>query len=219
MPTPRPGQPGRYEIHPYDGMPAAGGGRKPGQVVDRASLPGVSGRGSALILAGLLLLTALVVPLAVHRALWINAEAVLLVWFGIWTVALGWLGYHGRGVERDWGAYEPLWNIDGSSGGRGRSWGDGIPALDLGSADLGEGCLGIIVGLMVLVAVVLVVGWLVPLVAVGLYATMHALLDRVGRRAAETRGDLGAALVRAVAWSAAYTVPLALAVLALHVAR
>jgi hypothetical protein len=217
MPTSRPGQPVRYEVHPPDQRPVRGPGEQNRSAAAGARIPGVSGRGSALVLAGLFVLTALALPLALHRALWVNAEAVLLAWFGIWTAALAWLGYSGRGVERDWGDYRPLWHFGGSSGGHG--WASALSSADLSGLDAGEGCLGMLVAIVVVVVAAIVLGWLVPLIAVGLYATVRALLNSVGRHAEATRGHLLPALAYGAAWAAIYTAPLALAVLALHLAQ
>jgi hypothetical protein len=174
------------------------------------SLRGVSGRRSALVLGALLVGSGVLVPLALHRALWVDAEAVIGAWFVIWTIALAWLGYAGRAVEHDWG---------GDDSDHSPRWPDGIWALDLGGADVGEGCAGLIIGLLVLVVAAIVLSWLVPIVALVLYAMVQALLNRVGEHAEETRGRLVPALRTAVLWAAVYTAPLALAVWALHVAQ
>jgi hypothetical protein len=103
----------------------------------KARLPGISGRWSALALLGLFAVSAVVVPLVLHRALWVEAEAVIAAWFVIWTGALTWLGYAGRSVAADWGPYRSLWSrMRGGSGGAADSGGSsgGFDLAWLGTA-------------------------------------------------------------------------------------
>lgn len=175
---------------------------------------GVSGRGSALVVGGLLLLAAVLLPLVVRRAMWLDAEAALVGWFVIWTGALWWLGYHGRPVERDWPDYAPLW---GDRKHRGSSGWDALGGLDFGGLDAGDGCAGLLIGLVLLAFAVILFGFLVPLLAVVLFTVMRALLGQAGRYADRVEGRALAALAVAAGWAAVYTVPLAIAVWALHV--
>ena len=180
------------------------------------ALSGVSGRRSALVLLALLVGSGVLVPLALHRALWVDAEAVLGAWFVIWTIALEWLGVAGRAVERDW---DDGHDRRGSGGDHSFGCGNGLGAIDLGGTDLGEGCAGPIFGLLVIVVAAIVLSWLVPIMALVLYAAVRALLNRVGDHAEATRGRLVPALRNAALWAGVYTAPLALGVWALHVAQ
>jgi hypothetical protein len=197
----------------------------------RAGLPGISGRWSALVLLGLFIASAVLVPIALHRSLWVEAEVVLALWFLIWTVALTWLGYAGRAVEQDWGPYRNLWERLGrqgrAPGDRAAEgdpwWSAGWSFPDFGSVDAGaggEGCLMAIVALLVIavagVVLYFTIGWVVPAVAFALYALVRSILNRVGDHSDETRGDSVRALTRGVLWAAIYTGPLTIVVWAIH---
>jgi len=186
----------------------------------RARLPGVSGRWSALVLMGLFGTSAIVVPLTLHRALWVEAEAVIVVWFTIWVVALTWLAYSGRSVEQDWGPYQSLWDrLKARTGSSPLNYWSG--AVNLPSDGGGEGCLTLLLTVIAVVLILLLlyltIGWVVPFVAIILYALLRAMLNRVTDRAEETKGNLPAALVGGVFWALLYTGPLALVVWAIHV--
>lgn len=201
---PRSYEPLSYDSPPVPDLPdSAPSGRR-----------AVSGRRTALIVGALLLLAAVAAPLVLRRALWLNVEAVLVLWFLVWTGALWWLGYHGRFVRRDWPGYEPLWDRrdkDSSS-----MW-SGLGDIGFSAADLGEGCFGALIVLLLVLAAAFVVGWVVPLLAFLLFTVMRVLLSQAGHRARRVRGRLGASLLVAAGWAAVYTVPLAIAVWALHV--
>jgi hypothetical protein len=165
--------------------------------------------------------SAIVVPLVFHRALWLEAEAVIAAWFVIWAVSLTWLGYSGRRVKRDWGPYRSLWDRLGFRTGSSRSggsWGDiGGGWGDIGGEGCGSAILVMIVVGLILLVLYFTIGWVVPFVAVVLYTLVRAMLNRVGERAGETRGKLPLALARGIFWAAVYTGPLALGVWAIHV--
>jgi hypothetical protein len=165
------------------------------------------------VVGGALLAATVLAPLVLRKGAWLDAEAVLVLWFAIWTGAMWWLGYHGRRVHRDWPDYEPLWDLDGKRGSSG--WAV-LGSFDWSAADLGEGCLGILVVFSVAVVLAVLVGWLVPLLAVALFTVMRALLNQASVRAHRVRGRLLASLAMAAGWAAVYTVPLAIAVWALH---
>ncbi|MFN8632082.1 MAG: hypothetical protein U0838_17705 [Chloroflexota bacterium] len=206
---PRPFEPLAYDAPPADeASPAAANDPSPPEPV--------SGRGTALAIGAVLLLAAVAIPLLLHRAAWLEAEAIFAAWFAIWTAALWWFGYHGRPIERDWPDYAPLWGGDGK-GERGNStaW-PALDALDLGGLDLGEGIGAIVLVLIVALIGVFVIGWLIPLLAVVLFTVMRALLGQSGRFAERVRGRVLASLAVAVGWAAIYTAPLAVAVWALH---
>ena len=176
----------------------------------RTALPGVSGRMSALALVTLFVGSSIVVPIALHRVRWVEAEAVLAVWFIIWAVGLTWLGHSGRTVERDWGPYRPLLNLSSDSG----RW----LGSDFGSSGGSDaGCAALIVGLLIVLALLLAIDWGIPFVVIVLYQIVYMMLNRVGRRAHETKGNLALALGRGVFWAAIFTGPLALAVWAIHI--
>ena len=94
----------------------------------RARLPGVSGRSSAIFLLVLFVAVAVVLPLALHRSAWVEAEIVVAAWFVIWTVVLTWLGYSGRTVDEDWGGFRRPRRLFGRGGGIGRP-GAALPSM------------------------------------------------------------------------------------------
>lgn len=192
---------------------------------------------SAVALLVLLLAAGVVLPLALHRSAWGEAEAVVGAWFLIWTAVLTWLGYTGRTVEQDWAPFRNPRRLFGR--GAGRIDADIAPFLDLGNLpiadvdvggdDGGLGCLGAIVaGIVVIVAIAALValvallyftiGYVIPLVAIGLYTLVRAMLNQVAARGHVTRGNLALPLARGAIWAALYTAPVAVAIWLLHVA-
>jgi hypothetical protein len=185
----------------------------------RARLPGVSGRTSAIVLLVLFVVVAVVLPLALHRSAWVEAEIVVLAWFAIWTAVLAWMGYGGRSVEKDWTPFVAPRRGSSSGGG---SFGDGgwsFPTL--GDGDLGTDILGALVAIVLIAALAVLlyftIGYLIPLVAIGLYTLVRTMLNQVAARGPGTQGDLAGSLGRAVVWAAIYTAPLALLIWLVHV--
>ncbi len=196
-----------------------------------ARLPGVSGVWSAVALLVLLVAAAVVLPLALHRSAWVEAEIVVGAWFVIWTAALTWLGYTGRTVEQDWEPFRPR-RLFGRGGGIDShsvpyfdASGLTVPDLDMGGDGGGLGCLGAIVAGFLAVAVLaallalfyFTIGYVIPLVAIGLYTLVRAMLNHVAARGHVPRGDLATSLARGATWAGAYTAPIAVAIWLLHV--
>lgn len=207
------------------------------EAAGRARLPGVSGAWSATALLVLFVAVAVILPLALHRSAWVEAEIVVAAWFAIWTAVLTWLGHTGRTVEQDWAPFRRPRRLFGRGGGPTGGSGalDGLPYVDLsgvGIPDLsggdgdGLGCLGAIVAgfiaIAALAALIVVlyftIGYLIPLVAIGLYTLVRAMLNHVAARGHVTRGDLALSFARGAIWAALYTAPIALAIWLLHVA-
>jgi hypothetical protein len=205
----------------------------------RARLPGVSGRSSAVILLILFVAVAVVLPLALHRSAWVEAEIVVAAWFVIWTAVLTWLGYSGRTVDDDWGGFHRPRRLFGRSGGSSDGSPlpvDVVPYVDLGGIDLpdfdggsddgGLGCLGVIaasavvIGAVAAVVVLLyfTIGYVIPLVALALYTIVRAMLNRVAARGHVTQGNLALSIARGAVWAAVFTAPLAIAIWLLHLA-
>ncbi len=66
------------------------------------SLPLVSGKSSAFVLLGALVLSALAIPLGAKLPVWVEFEIVLAVWWAAWVATLAHLLYHGRRVSDDY---------------------------------------------------------------------------------------------------------------------
>lgn len=206
----------------------------------RARLPGVSGRWSALLILVLFIAVAIVLPLALHRSAWVEAEIVVGAWFLIWTAVLAWLGYAGRTVDEDWGQFRPPRRLFGRGRAKGRDVAtsalDATPYVDLSGIDLpdfdggsdggGLGCLGAILAVVVAIAAVaaivallyFTIGYAIPLIVIALYTIVRAMLNHVAARGHLTQGNLPASLARGAFWAAVYTAPLAVAILLLHLA-
>jgi hypothetical protein len=222
---------------PRRGEPVANRLAGMAEVGGRASLPGVSGRWSAILLLILFIGVAVVLPLALHRSAWVEAEIVVAAWFVIWTAALTWLGYSGRAVDEDWGGFRRPRRLFGRGGGLNRGSSlptDALPYVDLSGVDLpdgggdggGLGCLGVILASAVAIAAVaaivvlldFTIGYVIPLVALALYTIVRAMLNHVAARGHVTRGNLALSFARGATWAAVYTAPLAVAIWLLHVA-
>jgi len=224
---------------PGAGRPVANRLAAMADVGGRARLPGVSGRWSAIFLLVLFVAVAVVLPLALHRSAWVEAEIVVAAWFVIWTAILTWLGYSGRTVDDDWGGFHRprrLFGRGGGSSGGGSLPTDALPYVDLSGLGLpdfggegndgGLGCLGAIVALVFVIAAVaaivvllyFTIGYVIPLVVLALYAIVRAMLNHVAARGHVTRGNLALSFARAAIWAAFYTAPLAIAIWLLHVA-
>jgi hypothetical protein len=204
----------------------------------RARLPGVSGRSSAIFLLVLFVAVAVVLPIALHRSTWVEAEIVVAAWFVIWTAVLTWLGYSGRMVDDDWGGFHRPRRLLGRRGGSGDGsvLPDAVPYVDLsglelpdfgdGGDDGGLGCLGVILASAVVIAAVaaivvllyFTIGYVIPLVALALYTIVRAMLNHVAARGHVTQGNLALSIARGAVWAAVYTAPLALAIWLLHLA-
>jgi hypothetical protein len=199
----------------------------------------VSGRSSAIFLLVLFVAVAVVLPLALHRSAWVEAEIVVAAWFVIWTVVLTWLGYSGRTVDEDWGGFRRPRRLFGRGGGSGPGSSlpvDALPYVDLSGVDLpdfdgggdggGLGCLGVILASAVVIAAVativvllyFTIGYVIPLVALALYTIVRAMLNHVAARGHMTQGNLALSSARGAIWAAVYTAPLAIAIWLLHVA-
>jgi hypothetical protein len=159
----------------------------------------------------------------------VEAEIVVGAWFVIWTAALTWLGYTGHTVEQDWEPFRPRrlfgrgGGIDANSVPYFDASGLTVPDLDMGGDGGGLGCLigagflAVAVVAALLVLFYFTIGYVIPLVAIGLYTLVRAMLNHVAARGHVTRGDLARSLARGATWAGAYTAPLAVAIWLLHV--
>jgi hypothetical protein len=174
-------------------------------------LPVVSGKASALVLVACFALTGVLIPVALRLPAWVDAEAVLAVWWALWLGVLTGLLYAGRQVSDDHRLAPPAGAM--SPGG----WWDWFP--EFGFLGL-EGCL---LGLVVLLVVALlgVVAWFVaefavPLLTFVLYLAVRGMLAQAVNGRPACQGRLGRSLAVALGWATLYTAPVAGAVWLIH---
>lgn len=182
----------------------------------RLALPLVSGKGSVAVLLACFVLSGLVIPLAARLPVWVEFELVLAFWWVAWVLVLGHLLFHGRRLTDDY-AWRPA-----------RSWIRGSAEVlgEAGSSmgEAGSGCLqSAEEGLLLLLAIALLLGaaWLLlevalPAIAFLAYLLVRGMLARVANDRHGCERSLRRALVWAVMWATAYTVPLAAVVWGVH---
>jgi len=101
-----------------------------------------------------------------------------------------------------------------------------LPDLDLGDGGGdGDGIGGLLIGILIAIVVAIVMGlivfvavqFVIPALAVGTYALIRAMIERVRGQGGAWAGDLRRSLVRGVTWATVYTAPFALVVWLGHV--
>lgn len=201
-------------------------------------LPRLSGKASAAFLVGIFLVAALLIPAVFRLRLWIEFEIVLAVWWLGWLVTLTVLLYRGQRVTDDHQIGQPrnwLAGLKGDSssepakepgtvdirkkGSGSSSWGSWGGGGDIGPID-GEGCVWVL-GIIAALVVAFFLLWFlieiaIPVVVFLLYALAHNMLAAVVNDRHRCRGNLGRALVWALAWATLYTAPLAVLVWFVH---
>jgi hypothetical protein len=197
----------------------------------RATVPRTSARTTAIVAFVALVTTAALVPLPLHLPKWIEAEIVLVLWWLIGIVAIAWVLWRGRSIAQDHGFRAPWDRVaapgaksgsgssrggSSSAGGRGTNW------LDPSGCADAEGCLAMLLGIVLVVVAIGAAWFLVELVAPALFFLFYGLFLAAIRRAAAGRDDARGNFIRALAWggfwSTVYVAPLALVVIAVHAA-
>jgi hypothetical protein len=184
----------------------------------KARLRRVSGRLAAAWLVVCLLLTAVLIPMALHLPRWVEFEIVLAVWWVVWFAVLTAFLYRGLRVSDDHALGEP------------RNWFSGwfsSPKEPTGSGSWWDGFfwgwfIGDEVIFLAIAAVVLLGGiWLlfeiaIPVLIFLLYFVARGMLAGVANDRRHCRGRLGRSVVWGFVWATAYTAPLAAAVWFIH---
>jgi hypothetical protein len=189
--------------------------------VVRAITPRVSARTTGLVLLTAFGVSALLVPSAVHLPRWLEAELVLAAWWAIVGSTLTTLLFCGYRVRDDYAHFLPG-ALRLRREGKGRGEGKGLPdltGLD-GCGDLGEGCVGVVIG-GVLVVAALGLAWLVvelvlPVAFLLAYGLFLAAIARVANDRHGCEGSLGRSLFWGFGWASVYLGPLALLVALVH---
>jgi hypothetical protein len=172
----------------------------------------ISGKASAALVAVCLIATALLIPWALRRPPWIEAESVLAAWWAIWTAALAGLLYTGRWVSDDYAIKRP-----GSPG----DWFDSTPVTGVSDvSSISEAIVVVVLGVLAMVffalAAWIVVELAIPAVAVVAYLLIRGMLSRVANDRHGCEGRLDRAVLWAVVWATGYTAPLGVAVWLVH---
>ncbi len=202
-------------VHPYRARVA--------RAVTR-TLPRLSARSTALVVALSFVATGSLVPFAVRLPPWEKAEIVLACWWLVGAVTFAVLLYRDARLADDL-LYRAPWErptAEASAGGaRGpsRDWSLGDPS---GCVEGGEGCAGVVIGLL-LAAAAFAAAWLVvelvaPLVFFLFYAVVLRAIARVLRDRHDCAGRVGRSVGWGALWAGVYVLPLAAAVLGLHAA-
>jgi hypothetical protein len=190
-----------------------------------ALAPGLSGTGSAFGAFVAMGLTAISFPTLLRLPRWIEAEIVLVAWWGMAVVALTTLLYRGYRYEDDHFFHAP----DARKAGRSlreaiEATGCGDPGCDAGCSDSGEGILVGIAFLFVaalLLLLSLFVAFVIaelalPLVFLAFYALTRSAIRRAARDRHDCKGRLVVSLAWGTLWSTAYLAPLATVVWIVH---
>lgn len=190
--------------------------------------PRVSGTTTALVVGSAFLVSGVLLPTALKLPRWIETELVLVAWWVVLSTVLTFLLHRGYRLADDWVYFSP-WDRPSAdetkpstptakSAKSGVDWGcsDGCSGID------GEGAL---VALVVGAALALLLGaaWVLveiaaPLVCLVVYALVLRAVGRVARDNHHCEGDLARALGWGVGWATLYLLPLAALTGILHLA-
>ncbi len=177
----------------------------------RALAPPVSGQVLALVVSFALLLPAALVPSALLLPPWLAVEAVLALWWLVWAATFAGLLYFGRPIAED-----------GPSGDE-RAKGDGVSADFLEFDDIsvdGEGA-GAIIGVLLALILLCLLSWviaefIIPMLFFLGYTLVTRALRHVVNDTHDCQGSAARSLGWGVIWATAYTAPLALVTVAVH---
>ena len=178
----------------------------------------VSGLWTSVLLIGCMGADAVAVPWLLHLPKWVEAEAVIAIWWSMWCIILTLLLYRGWRLSDDhvlatprapWGPPKPVRN----------------PSLSGEVASEGLGCLDALEVETIMIALVrsavLGAAWLVVELAVpGLFFCAYLLVRSALAHVANDRhaceGQLGRSLRWGALWSSVVALPLAACVLLAH---
>lgn len=162
------------------------------------------------VVLGCLVLSAILLPVSLRLPKWVEAEFVLLAWWAVWVGLLTWLLYRGVDVDDD-GHVE-------FGGGRSNWILDVAHYADPGWAGMfDEGCgttiAVVFVALLLVAAVLLVIEFAVPAIALVLLFSIGGMLARAVNDRHDCYGVLWRSLLWGSAWATLYIGPVAAIVL------
>jgi hypothetical protein len=171
--------------------------------------PRVSGKFVAAWLTVGFLLSAVLVPMALHLPIWVDAEIVLAIWWAVWFGVLSWILYTGRRVTDDHRWSSP------------RKWvSSEVPsAVSEGCVWLpfeAEGCLILLALVALVFAAWFLIEVAIPALMLLVYAVVRGMLAHVANDRHRCRGNLARSVVWAFFWATLYTAPYAAAVWLVH---
>lgn len=183
-----------------------------GAPVARPRRPRISGKFAAIWLTVGLLMAALLVPMALHLPLWIEAEIVLAIWWGVWLIVLTRLLYSGSLVTDDhrWSPPRNWIGTDKASAFDG--WGNGCLWVPLEV----EGCQIILALIVFIFAAWFLIEIAVPGLMILIYVIVRGMLAHVANDTHHCRGHLGRSAGWALVWATMYTAPYAGSVWLIH---
>lgn len=172
-------------------------------------LPRISGKAIAAALILCFLMTALLVPVILRKAPWIDAEIIVGTWWLIWVFVLAGMLYQGHKVSDDHQLGEARsWNL----GSLFKNWYSSSNPLDVVSTD-SDAC---VIGCLILAALPLLVGlvWVVVEIAIPAlifvaYFMVRGQLAHVVNDKHGCKGSLVRSIPWGTLWATLYTAPLA----------
>lgn len=192
----------------------------------------ISGKGTAALLVLCLLITAILVPFILRLPVWIEFEIVLTFWWLIWLVILTTLLYQGWRVSNDHATHDPRNWLTGKklfagkkfeAGSREPSRSSLLNDLFSGLGSLsgvnGEGCLFLLMILVLVAGIWLLFELALPAIFFMLYAVSRGMIAQVTNDRHRCRNQLGRSLIWGFTWATLYTAPLALTVWMVHLAH
>lgn len=160
-----------------------------------------------------LAVSAAAIPFAAHLPRWVEIELVFGAWWAIWVCALTWLLFHGHEVDDDAEVDRPelvkRMGGDGHGGcldSAGCLDPNGCMVVDEGC---GQGLLVVVALILGGLAVLLIVEFLIPAVAMLLLASIGGMVARAVNDRHECQGRLGLSLFWGALWATVYVGPVA----------
>lgn len=190
------------------------------------AVPRVSGTQATLLVLVCLGLCSVAFPAAMHLPRWLEVEAVLVAWWGVFSAVLSFLLFKGLRIADDFrftlrrpGA-DPKTSAASTTRKSKSSWLDPSGCTDVGGCSDVEGC-GAAVVIVIMIGLAAGATWLVAELVVPLFfAASYLLLTRALARVANDKHECAGSIKRSIGWGAVwatvYVLPIAAAVWGIH---